>query len=42
MVWDNEEDDFAEVGTQYLTSLPERAARAFCSLLNRMLPRRHD
>jgi hypothetical protein len=42
MVWDNDEDDFAEVGTQYLTYLPERAARAFCSLLNRTLPRRRD
>jgi hypothetical protein len=42
IVWDNDEDNFAEVGTQYLTSLSERGARAFCSLLNRLLPRRHD
>ena len=36
-VWDNQEDDFAEVGTRYLFSLPEREATAFCFLLNMLL-----
>jgi hypothetical protein len=36
-VWDNEEDDFAEVGTQVLHFLSEREARAFCILLNILL-----
>jgi len=40
IVWDNDEDNFAEVGTRYLTSLSESSARSFCSLLNRLLPRR--
>jgi hypothetical protein len=42
IVWDNDEDNFAEVGTQYLTSLSEGKARSFCSLLNRLLPRQVD
>jgi hypothetical protein len=36
IVWDRDQDDFAEVGTQILSSLPESRARAFCSLLNRL------
>lgn len=39
IVWDNDEDHFAELGTQRLTSLSESTARSFCSLLNRLLPR---
>jgi hypothetical protein len=37
IVWDNQEDDFAEVGTTYLRFLPETEARAFCTLLNMLL-----
>jgi hypothetical protein len=36
IVWDRDQDDFAEVGTLILGSLPESRARAFCSLLNRL------
>lgn len=36
IVWDRNEDDFAEVGTHQLRSLSEANARAFCSLLNRL------
>jgi hypothetical protein len=39
IVWDNDEDNFAEIGAQRLTSLSEITARSFCSLLNRSLPR---
>jgi len=35
IVWDRDQDDFAEVGA--LSSLPESRSRAFCSLLNRLL-----
>jgi hypothetical protein len=37
IVWDRDESDVAEVGTQRLNSLSEARARAFCSLLNRLL-----
>jgi hypothetical protein len=36
MVWDNVEDDVAEVGTQRLRALTQVTARAFCSLLNKL------
>jgi hypothetical protein len=36
IVWDRNEDDFAEVGTHRLRSLSEAKAKAFCSLLNRL------
>jgi hypothetical protein len=36
IVWDLHEDDFAEVGTQILWSLPQSRAEAFCFLLNRL------
>jgi hypothetical protein len=36
IVWDRNEDDFAEVGTHRLRSLSEANAKAFCSLLNRL------
>ena len=36
IVWDRNEDDFAEVGTCRLYSLSETSAKAFCSLLNRL------
>jgi len=36
IVWDLEEDNVAEVGTQSLHYLSEGRARAFCSLLNRL------
>ena len=36
IVWDRNEDDFAEVGTHQLRSLREGKAKAFCSLLNRL------
>jgi hypothetical protein len=36
IVWDRNEDDFAEVGTHQLRSLSEANAKAFCSLLNRL------
>ena len=38
IVWDRNEDDFAEVGTHRLHSLSEGKAKAFCSLLNRLFP----
>ena len=34
IVWDRDQDDFAEVRTQVLSSLTQSQARAFCSLLN--------
>ena len=37
IVWDRDEEDFAEVGTHVLRSLPRSQAQAFCSLLNRQL-----
>jgi hypothetical protein len=37
IVWDNKEDDFAEVGTKYLRFLTETEAKAFCTLLNILL-----
>lgn len=36
IVWDLDEDNFTEVGTQSLQYLSEGQARAFCSLLNRL------
>ena len=39
IVWDRNEDDFAEVGTHRLRSLSEANAKAFCSLLNRLFSR---
>jgi hypothetical protein len=36
IVWDRDRDEFAEVGTQVLSSLTQFQARAFCSLLNRL------
>lgn len=39
IVWDNDEDHFAKIGTQRLTSLSESTARSLCSLLNLLLPR---
>lgn len=36
IVWDRDEDDFAEVGTQILWSLPQSRAEAFCFLLNKL------
>jgi hypothetical protein len=36
VVWDLDEDDFAEVGTRRLHALSEARARAFCSLLNKL------
>jgi hypothetical protein len=36
MVWDNYEDEVAEVGTQWLRALTQVTARAFCSLLNKL------
>jgi hypothetical protein len=36
IVWDREEDDFAEVGTRILWSLPQSRALALCFLLNKM------
>ena len=40
IVWDLHEDDFAEVGAHRLQSLSEANAKAFCSLLNRLFPKR--
>lgn len=37
VVWDCNEGDFAKVGTCHLCSLDEARAKAFCSLLNRLL-----
>jgi hypothetical protein len=37
VVWDNNEQYFAEVGTRYLMSLPEERAKAFCAMLNILL-----
>jgi len=37
IVWDLYEDDLAEVGTKRLHFLSEVSARAFCSLLNKLL-----
>ena len=37
VVWDHEERYFAEVGTRHLLSLPEKRARAFCTMLNILL-----
>ena len=34
VVWDTKEQYFAEVGTRYLQSLPEKRAKAFCAMLN--------
>jgi hypothetical protein len=39
IVWDNDEDNFAEIGSHHLTSLSESQARLFCYLLNLLLPR---
>ena len=36
IVWDREENDFAEVGTQILRSLRQSRAEAFCFLLNKL------
>lgn len=36
MVWDNYEDDVAEVGTQRLRTLTQGTARAFSILLNKL------
>jgi len=36
MVWDNYEDDIAEVGTKRLHTLTRVTARAFSSLLNKL------
>ena len=36
IVWDGDEDNVAEVGTQSLQYLLESRACAFCSLLNRL------
>jgi hypothetical protein len=38
VVWDRKEQYFAEVGTRYLQSLPEERAKAFCTMLNILLP----
>ena len=35
IVWDHDEENFAEVGTQYLCFLSQARAEAFCCLLNR-------
>lgn len=37
VVWDHQEQYFAEVGTRYLQSLPEERAKAFCTMLNILL-----
>jgi hypothetical protein len=37
VVWDHEEQYFAEVGARYLESLPEERAKAFCTMLNILL-----
>jgi hypothetical protein len=37
VVWDHKEQYFAEVGTRYLQSLPEKRAKAFCTMLNILL-----
>jgi hypothetical protein len=37
IVWDKDEDDFAEVGSHILWSLPQARAQAFCFLLNKYL-----
>jgi hypothetical protein len=42
IVWDRNEDDFAEVGTRRLRSLSEANAKAFCSLLNRLFSKSSD
>jgi hypothetical protein len=36
MVWDNDEDDVAEVDTQRLHALTQVTARVFCTLLNKL------
>jgi hypothetical protein len=36
IVWDRDENDFAEVGTHILWSLPKSRAEAFCFLLNKL------
>jgi hypothetical protein len=40
LVWDLDEDDLAEVGTRRLHALSEISARAFCSLLNKLLSKK--
>jgi hypothetical protein len=40
LVWDLDEDDLAEVGTRRLHALSEVSARAFCSLLNKLLSKK--
>jgi len=37
VVWDHKEQYFAEVGARYLESLPEKRAKAFCTMLNILL-----
>jgi hypothetical protein len=37
VVWDHKEQYFAEVGTRHLQSLPEKRAKAFCTMLNILL-----
>jgi len=39
VVWDHQEQYFAEVGTRHLQSLPEQRAKAFCTMLNILLSR---
>jgi len=39
IVWDRDEDDFAEVGTHILWSLSQSRAEAFCFLLNKLFPK---
>lgn len=36
IVWDCEENDFAEIGTHILWSLSQSRAEAFCFLLNKL------
>ena len=40
VVWDHKEQYFAEVGTRYLQSLPEKRAKAFCTMLNILLSKK--
>jgi hypothetical protein len=40
VVWDTKEEYFAEVGTRYLQALPEDSAKAFCTMLNILFPKK--
>jgi hypothetical protein len=40
VVWDTKDEYFAEVGTRYLLSLPEQRAKAFCTMLNILFPKK--